>query len=494
MPDCAGARILVVDDEPINLKVRSLILGSAGYDVLQAASGAECLEVARRETPDLVLLDVVLPDVLGTAVSAEIKSDPMLRGVYVILVSEKRVSTRDRIGGLDGGADSYLPCPFTSDELLAYVRSGVRTRRLVQRLEEEVERRKRSENELRESNHLLQMAQDMAGLGCWKWSAAAASFHVSNTFGSICGGENQPEGVDDPCDDPPATLLRVVHPDDRARLAAFLEDVPQSRGKTSLEFKCARSRVLQCDVVCVRDGDDRPSEIYGCIQDVTDGVERERERERLQRLEEERRASRQRESVLKTLHDGIGGIVTNISMLADMGNDRETMEALLETVRTMGTLAREGVLEVRQFMSMLEQQELAWGDLYAEMRRYGTTMLEPHDIALRVRVVGELPAGGLDLLLYTSLLGIFKEAVANAIKHSRARTMDLALEFDDEHFSMRIHDDGAGLPRPLKTGRGMANMQSRAREVGGTMMVASDGGTSLVLTVPAGLALREPSA
>jgi len=83
-------KILIVDDDPVNLRAMNMLLTLSGYKTLEAATGKECLELARREKPDIILLDVMLPDRDGTEVSAEIKSDPSLEESYIILnLSEK---------------------------------------------------------------------------------------------------------------------------------------------------------------------------------------------------------------------------------------------------------------------------------------------------------------------------------------------------------------------------------------------------------------------
>ena len=115
-------RVLVVDDEPQILRALRINLRVRDYDVHVAATGAEALEVAGRYPPDLVILDLGLPDLDGVEVIQG------LRGwtKAPIIVLSGRTSPGDKIGALDVGADDYVTKPFGVEELLARMRAAVR--------------------------------------------------------------------------------------------------------------------------------------------------------------------------------------------------------------------------------------------------------------------------------------------------------------------------------------------------------------------------------
>ncbi len=121
--------VLVTDDDPQLLLLTAELLRSAGYEVLEAATGKECLEAVRTHHPDLVLLDVVLPDMTGVEVCRRIKADQQTRDTLVILVSGLQVSSDSQADGLNVGADGYLIKPIPSKELLARVQAMKRIKR-----------------------------------------------------------------------------------------------------------------------------------------------------------------------------------------------------------------------------------------------------------------------------------------------------------------------------------------------------------------------------
>ena len=130
-----GVRILVVDDNPDNATVIALRLRSRGYDVSVAHAGREALDHVYNDTPDLVLLDVMLPDIDGYEIARRIKGDDSLPFVPVILVTA-RSATSDKVAGFEAGADDYLTKPINFPELEARVRSMLRIKRLQRELEE----------------------------------------------------------------------------------------------------------------------------------------------------------------------------------------------------------------------------------------------------------------------------------------------------------------------------------------------------------------------
>jgi len=129
-------RILVTDDDPDILLLTSSVLTKAGYEVLEARTGNECLEAMHTRRPDLVLLDVVLPDMKGSSVCRQIKADPELRDTFVILVSGVQVSSEYQAKGLNIGADGYIVKPISNKELVARVQAMERIKKAEDALRE----------------------------------------------------------------------------------------------------------------------------------------------------------------------------------------------------------------------------------------------------------------------------------------------------------------------------------------------------------------------
>lgn len=114
-------RVVCIEDEPEMIDLVRLILGRKGFAVIGANGGVEGLEVVRREKPDLVLLDLMMPDMDGWEVYQQIKADPALKEIPVVVVTAKAQSI-DKVLGLHiAKVDDYITKPFGPQELLESV-------------------------------------------------------------------------------------------------------------------------------------------------------------------------------------------------------------------------------------------------------------------------------------------------------------------------------------------------------------------------------------
>jgi len=120
-----SARILVVDDIMPNVKLLEAKLKAEYYNVLSAYSGAEALEIVEAEKPDLILLDVMMPEMDGFEVCRRIKANPETEHIPVVMVTAL-TETTDRVNGLEAGADDFLTKPLNDTALIARVRSLIR--------------------------------------------------------------------------------------------------------------------------------------------------------------------------------------------------------------------------------------------------------------------------------------------------------------------------------------------------------------------------------
>ncbi len=145
-------KILVVDDQPMNIKLLAGILEVKGYEVTTSDSGADALAKMKANTPDIVLLDVMMPGMNGYEVCQAIRADPLLRALPVVLVTA--LDPSERVKGLEAGADDFLTKPINQPELLARVRSLLRVKEYHDTIQAQA-------GELREWNEKLeQRVQD----------------------------------------------------------------------------------------------------------------------------------------------------------------------------------------------------------------------------------------------------------------------------------------------------------------------------------------------
>src|SRR5947207_3277642 len=128
-----SARILVVDDVPANVKLLEARLSAEYFDVLTASSGAEALQICQRAECDIILLDVMMPDMDGFEVCRALKSNPATHFIPVVMVTALD-SPADRVRGLEAGADDFLTKPVADVVLIARVRSLTRLKMMTDEL------------------------------------------------------------------------------------------------------------------------------------------------------------------------------------------------------------------------------------------------------------------------------------------------------------------------------------------------------------------------
>jgi two-component system, cell cycle response regulator DivK len=120
LPKAVPKRILIVEDNELNMKLLNDVLEAYGYDIVKTDSGAVVLELARTHRPDLVLMDIQLPDVSGLDAVRQLKGDPETREIPVIAVTAFAMAGDER-RALDSGCDAYIAKPIMLREFLATV-------------------------------------------------------------------------------------------------------------------------------------------------------------------------------------------------------------------------------------------------------------------------------------------------------------------------------------------------------------------------------------
>jgi DNA-binding response OmpR family regulator len=126
-------KILIVDDEQINLDFFDVILSKLGFVVEKAVDGAEGLEKVRHFFPDLILLDNIMPKMSGWELTKILKGDPKFREIPIIMLSALD-DVKDKVEGFEMGVDDYITKPFNFSEVLARIRAVLRNRELFRQI------------------------------------------------------------------------------------------------------------------------------------------------------------------------------------------------------------------------------------------------------------------------------------------------------------------------------------------------------------------------
>jgi PAS domain S-box-containing protein len=248
--------VLVADDnEDMRHYIATLL--NPDYEVTTAIDGMDALAKALADPPDLVLTDVMMPNIDGFGLLAALRAQPSTMGVPVVMLSA-RAGEDGTVEGLEAGASDYLSKPFSARELLARVKANL-----------ELDRARRTRDELQRSQLLLDQAQRLALVGNWEIDLATQAIHGSHEYFRLLGVD--PEefatgGV-------PAAL-RYLHADDAERLLEALDATVAGENALDLEFRIVPGdggeRRVRSRAELVRDDDGTPRFVRGTLQDITD--------------------------------------------------------------------------------------------------------------------------------------------------------------------------------------------------------------------------------
>jgi PAS domain S-box-containing protein len=233
--------------------------------------------------------------------------------------------------------------------------------------------------------------------------------------------------------------------------------------------------------------------ILATMVDITDLKQAEQEKAHLyeenvrhyqQRIAEEERHEKEKEKILKDLHDGIGGLTTNINLLAELARKNDDIQAVRKSLATISDLSRESLSEMRSFIQSHDSKELSWQAIAAELRHLGSAIIEPHGVRLaietRIDDRNDNPGSAVSMNLFR----IYKESLANVIKHAKASAVEVSFAVERGRVVLDIRDNGIGLDSRRVSGRGLPNMKSRAEDMGGSLAVTPDNGTRVHLELP----------
>ena len=250
-------------DDNADMRDYVAALLSAEYEVITASDGVEALDKVRQLLPDLVLTDVMMPNLDGFGLLEKIQADPTTTGIPVVMLSA-RAGEEGTIEGLEAGADDYLTKPFSARELLARVRVNL-----------ELDRQRRVRSALERSQQLLDQAERLANVGSWEVDLERNTVHASDQLLRILEQtreEYEALGY-------AGSIGELIHPADQVRVRAAIEGATADdliAYETRVVLPSGRERLISVrgEVVAFETGG--PRVIRGSVQDITEQRQAER--------------------------------------------------------------------------------------------------------------------------------------------------------------------------------------------------------------------------
>ena len=345
--------------------------------------------------------------------------------------------------------------------------------RTVEGLQGEVRERMLAEDSLRESRARLDEAQRIVHLGNWDWDTAANQVWWSDEVYRILG--LIPRQFDASVEG----FLARVHPDDRPLLERAIRDAVASGAPREVDHRIIRPdgsvRWVHQHAAVAREVDGKPVRFIGTVQDVTDRKRLEEQVLDVSELERQR--------IGQDLHDTVGQALTGAAYLsgalkdglADAGapqaEDAARIERILNETTAQARAIARGLCPVQTEGQGLATALVELGSDIQEV--YGVDCTVDCDDSIHIS----------DPTVATHLYRITQEAVSNALRHARAKSIAIGLTRDGAAVCLSVRDDGTGLPDDHRdsTGIGLHIMRYRADMIGGSLQLrAADGGGTIV--------------
>ena len=462
------ASILVVDDAPANLQVLAGMLKDRGYKVRPVPSGKLALLAARRDPPDLILLDIIMPEMNGYEVCEQLKADDNLKGIPVIFISAL-TEQLDKVKAFAIGGVDYLTKPFQMEELHARAETHLKLRRLQIELEYEIQQRtvalRKSQEQLAAVLHTAADAIITINATGIIQSVNAATERMFGYTAAEMIGQNVKMLMPSPYREEHDRYLDSYNKTGVKKIIGIgREVVARRKDRSTFPVELAVSDVDQLKL------------FTGVVRDVTRRKELEREVVEI--------ASQEQRRIGQNLHDSVGQELTALNILAG-----DLAETLVTDPSNGSKLVEQIVQGLRR--SQQELRTVMRGLLPVAIDTEGL-MAALSDLADRIQQEGKAtckfdcpePVSVADNLNATHLFLIAQEAVHNAVKHAQPKNIRISLKSGDL-LVLNVQDDGIGIPiQPTENygGLGLRIMRNRAAIIGARLTIQPAEPTGTLVT------------
>jgi len=471
--------ILIVDDIPENLQLLAGMLSDQGYIVRLAPDGQLALQFVQSNPPDLILLDILMPDMDGYEVCKELKTSPTTQDIPVIFISALH-EVFDKVKAFSVGGVDYITKPFEVQEVLARVENQLRLSRFSKqlleqnaRLSKEIEERKRIEHERKRAQEALQASEsELRAL----FAAIPDPLFVINSVGRVLKlVPLAPEQLYKPADEQIGRTLHEIFEQPQAGIfLCYIQQALNTQQILNVEYSltmggreiwfAARISPISQDLV------------IWLARDISD----RKRAEEASILEERNRIARE---IHDTLAQALTGVIVHMEVAkVVVPEDSKARNHLIQA----HNLARDGLAEARRSVWALRPQVLEQGSLSQALESL------VHGLTAGTPIKGECTIEETQYLLpshvETNLLRIAQEAFVNALKHAHANVVQVELTFGSQTVSLCVRDNGQGFnpERQSRKGFGLLGMHERIQSLGGQLTISSQPGqgTEVIAIVP----------
>lgn len=489
--------ILIVDDDLPGLRLLSNLLAEHGYEVRSARDGSTALMMVAADPPDMILLDIQMPDMDGYQVCEQLKFNPASRDIPVLFISA-RDEVFDKIKGFEVGGVDYINKPYYPEEILARIKTHLTISSLHVSLVERL-------NELSALHHITKaitttrelpqalevICKTITDLFETRLTLIALQVNDSKVLKGLIGFERTSGTISlasaelTPLD---LSIFQSLYAEGKTSVSTSLQSMPLPEPihmyirdndiQSGLVIPLISRGIGLGILILAKDEIDSTfdkNEIElaeTIVADIAVAIDNERltEQARLAAVDAER------QRLAREMHDSVTQSIYSLILLSSGWESMARQRALddpADSFRHLGAVGQQALREMRLLLHQLRPSTLEEEGLVNAIQQRLDAVERRANIAAQLVVQGDLT--GLPQKIEDELFNIAQEALNNSLKHARAESVRVHIEEDQGKITLSIEDDGVGFNTSAKhPGMGLRNMLERANSVAGELTIRSE--------------------
>lgn len=497
--------ILLIEDTKSTIDLINTTLMEAGYKVYIALNGIQGVKIAMKLQPDLILLDILMPEMNGYEVCEILKNDQRTKDISIIFMSAL-TKTFDKVKAFQLGGVDYISKPIDIDEMLARVHAHVTIKTLQKQLlamnEQLDEKVKQRTLELEEANKCLtetinelynksaalirsedryrNITESITDYIYKVYISSNGSIETvhSTSCVSVTGYTKEELNKDE------YLWFNIIYPDDRGKfndfIHAFVSNPQNSHIEHRIITKKGEVKWVSNTILTFLDDKGALFEYDGIIKDITE--RKKLERQILNSIIETEEKERIRFS--QEIHDGIGPILSSAKMYLQWAAETQNLETITKFLQKSTSLVDDATKASREISQKLSPHILQSFGLETALSNFiDNTKNARH---LNINFSSNLKER-FDAQKETVIYRVITESMNNTLKHAMASTITIALTVENDNLLLLYSDDGAGFDIDQvslsKKGMGLFNMKNRVEALGGVYQLESSPGSGTCIRI-----------
>ncbi len=497
-------KILAIDDNEINLELLHQIvkIHYPEFEFIQTLSGLEGIELAKQELPEIILLDILMPEINGYEVCAVLKNNPTTHNIPIIMISALGVDANERIKGLNAGADSFISKPFSRGEIIAQLNVVLRIKKvedLLRKRNENLEHfiKDQTSNYQQHEERFLQISEHALEF-YWEVDAAGIFTYVSPVVEKTLGIKQNDIIGEKSCRE----LFQTNH-----------SGFGNSDGKPcKLELSCKdyetelqledRSIWLSISCIPIAGEDSEFLGLRGVCYDITKRKKAEiRLNENLEQIREYQKKlknmnmeltlaeEKERRRIAENLHDGLGQTLSLAFIKLSSISTSIFSDGEKKLWKEASGLLNDAISESRNLTYDLSPPILYELGLIPAFKWKLSQIEDSMDI--KTKIIGEEHLIQVRKEFEIFLYRMVSELLTNVIKHASATKIELIIGKNERDYLITVHDNGIGFDsRQMNAklngdgGFGLMSITERLDSMKGRLTLVVENGTKATIAIP----------